>query len=91
MRAEEKVIIVGADPVGSVMGLALAQAGVPVRVLDAQDAVPTDHRASTLHPSTLAIVAPLGMTSHMLALYDRHRRPMAAKYVQAQSIPGQAS
>lgn len=66
MTETDRIIIVGAGPVGSVTGLALAQAGIPVLLLDQLDAVPADHRASTLHPSTLAMVAPLGMTPLML-------------------------
>ena len=66
MRDGNCVLIVGAGPVGMIAGFALAHAGIPVRVFDALAEVPTDHRASTLHPSTLALVEPLGMTSRLL-------------------------
>jgi 3-(3-hydroxy-phenyl)propionate hydroxylase len=49
-----------------ITGLALARAGVPVTVFDALAEVPTDHRASTLHPSTLALLDPLGLTPVLL-------------------------
>ncbi len=55
-----RVLIAGAGPVGMISGLALAQAGVPVTVFDSLPDVAADHRASTLHPSTLGMVAALG-------------------------------
>ena len=67
MTDTNRVIVVGAGPVGMVTGLALAGEGVPVTVLDRLADIPTDHRASTLHPSTLAMLEPLGMTEEALA------------------------
>ncbi len=67
MDTADRIIVVGAGPVGMVTGLALARAGVPVLVLEALAATPRDHRASTLHPSTLAMLEPLGMTPDLLA------------------------
>lgn len=66
MTDPNRVIVVGAGPVGMVTGLALASAGVPVTVLDRLADIPADHRASTLHPSTLAMLEPLGMTDEAL-------------------------
>ena len=66
MDTSDRIIIVGAGPVGMVTALALAQAGVPVTVLETHAVTPRDHRASTLHPSTLAMLAPLGMTPNVL-------------------------
>ena len=66
MTDTERIIVVGAGPVGMVAALALAREGVPVTVLDRLTEIPTDHRASTLHPSTLAMLAPLGMTDEAL-------------------------
>ena len=67
MTDTNRVIVVGAGPVGMITGLALAGEGVPVTVLDRLADIPTDHRASTIHPSTLAMLAPLGMTEEALA------------------------
>ena len=67
MSESERIIVVGAGPVGMVTALALARDGVPVTVLDRLADIPTDHRASTLHPSTLAMLEPLGMTGEALA------------------------
>ncbi len=66
MTDTNRIIVVGAGPVGMIAGLALAGEGVPVTVLDRLADIPTDHRASTLHPSTLAMLAPLGMTDEAL-------------------------
>lgn len=66
-REEDRILIAGVGPVGMITGLALAQAGVPVTLFDKEAEIPTDHRASTLHPSTLAMVAPLGMTETLIA------------------------
>lgn len=66
MTDANRVIVVGAGPVGMITGLALAGEGVPVTVLDRLVDIPTDHRASTLHPSTLAMLAPLGMIGEAL-------------------------
>ena len=66
MTDSKRVIVVGAGPVGMTTGLALAREGVPVTVLDRLADIPTDHRASTLHPSTLAMLDPFGMTGEAL-------------------------
>ena len=66
MAHDDCILIAGAGPVGMVTGLALARAGVPVKVFDALAEIPTDHRASTLHPSTLAMTEELGMVPEML-------------------------
>ncbi len=66
MNDSNRVIVVGGGPVGMITGLALASEGVPVTVLERLAGIPTDHRASTLHPSTLAMLEPLGMTGEAL-------------------------
>ena len=66
MTDSDRVIVVGAGPVGMITALALAREKVPVTVLDRLADIPTDHRASTLHPSTLAMLEPLGMTAEAL-------------------------
>jgi 3-(3-hydroxy-phenyl)propionate hydroxylase len=47
------VIVAGAGPVGMVAALKLAQAGIPVLVLERADDLLEDLRASTWHPPTL--------------------------------------
>lgn len=66
MVSPDRVLIAGAGPVGMITTLALVRAGIPVTLFETLPEVPSDHRASTIHPSTLAMVAPLGMTPIML-------------------------
>ena len=66
MNVDDCVLIAGAGPVGMTTALALAKAGIPVKVFDALAEIPTDHRASTLHPSTLMLVEELGMTEILI-------------------------
>tara|TARA_R110000868_G_scaffold1844_18_gene14697 strand:- start:12931 stop:14148 length:1218 start_codon:yes stop_codon:yes gene_type:complete len=66
MTTDECILIAGAGPVGMTTALALAKAGIPVRVFEPLDHIPADHRASTLHPSTLMMVEKLGMTPELL-------------------------
>ncbi len=64
----ETIIIVGAGPVGSVAALAAAQAGYEVELLEAGAEVSTDPRAATFHPSTLEMIASLGIMDDFLNL-----------------------
>ncbi|MDV3455364.1 FAD-dependent monooxygenase [Sphingomonas sp. HF-S4] len=60
-RTAERVLIVGGGPVGSVLALALRQAGVPVLLIDQLAAPERDCRAASCHPPTIAILASLGL------------------------------
>ena len=66
MKDADCVLIAGAGPVGTITGLCLARAGVPVKLFDELAEVPTDHRAATLQPSTLDMVREIGMTDRLL-------------------------
>jgi len=66
MTNNDCVLIAGAGPVGMTTALALARAGIPVKIFDTLGNIPADHRASTLHPSTLMMVEELGMTPELL-------------------------
>lgn len=66
MSDSDCILIAGAGPVGMTTALALVKAGIPVKVFDALAEIPTDHRASTLHPSTLMLVEELGMTPELI-------------------------
>lgn len=61
-----RVLIVGAGPVGTATGLKLASAGIPVTLFDLNPEPPDDHRAATLQPSTLDLLAELGVTPRVL-------------------------
>jgi 3-(3-hydroxy-phenyl)propionate hydroxylase len=54
MKAEkDRVLIVGAGPVGLVSACCLSQAGIPVTIVETSRELPRDLRASTFHPPTL--------------------------------------
>src|SRR3954470_22002910 len=66
MNKKMKVLIAGAGPVGLTAALLLGSKGIPVVVLEAQDAISEELRASTFHPPTLDMMAPYGVTARML-------------------------
>lgn len=66
MSEQDRVLIAGGGPVGTIAGYYLARHGVPVTVFEALDRIPADHRASTVHPSTLDMLAGLGMTGTLI-------------------------
>lgn len=67
MSTEDCVLIAGAGPVGMTTGLRLAQLGIPVKLFDTQAMVPRDHRAATVHASTLHLLEEIGMAAPMIA------------------------
>ena len=66
-NANNRVIIVGAGPVGLVAAVALAAEGVPVTVVEAQKDVAIDLRGSTFHPPTLDFLDRFGVTESLVA------------------------
>ena len=70
------VVVVGAGPVGLVSALLLANQGVKVTVLESAPALNRDLRASTFHPPTLDMLAPLGLTDELVA------QGLVARYTQ---------
>lgn len=65
---DDRVIIAGGGPVGLVAALALAQAGIPVLVLEAEPAPLTDQRGAAFHPPSLEMLAALGLEHELHAL-----------------------
>jgi 3-(3-hydroxy-phenyl)propionate hydroxylase len=63
----ERVVVVGAGPVGMVCALALAKRGIPVTVFEQEDAPVKDQRAASTHPPTLEILDDLGITEKILS------------------------
>lgn len=61
-----RIIVVGAGPVGLLTALELARQGVPVLVLEAEPGTTLDLRAGTFHPPTLEMLQPLGVTDAMM-------------------------
>lgn len=64
MQAE--VIVVGMGPVGAVVALQLARAGIDVIGIEAGLTIPEDLRASTIHPPTLEMLDDLGLAETLL-------------------------
>ena len=68
MPDRNRVIIVGAGPVGLVSAVCLARAGVPSIVLEASPETPRDLRASTVHPPTLDMLDEIGVADDYIKL-----------------------
>ncbi len=68
MNPQERIVIVGAGPVGLVTALWLAKLGTPSLVLETSATVPRDLRASTVHPPTLEMLEELGVLDEYKAM-----------------------
>ena len=67
MEHDDRVIVVGAGPVGAVTALALVKKGIPVTLLEAEAEPPEDQRAATIHPPTVQMLADLGLKDEAFA------------------------
>jgi 2-polyprenyl-6-methoxyphenol hydroxylase-like FAD-dependent oxidoreductase len=65
------VCVVGGGPAGVMIGLLLARAGVDVVVLEKHADFLHDFRDDTVHPSTLEVLAEIGLAQRVLALPHR--------------------
>ena len=63
----ERVIVVGAGPVGLTCAALLGRAGIPVLLLEATPERARDLRASTWHPPTLDMIDQLGLAEPLVA------------------------
>lgn len=61
MAQTDAVVVAGAGPVGLTAALLLAQAGVPVTVVEKRAQLSAASKASTFHPPTLAMLHHLGL------------------------------
>jgi 3-(3-hydroxy-phenyl)propionate hydroxylase len=61
------VLIAGGGPVGLCLGYLLARKGTSVRVLEAEEAIAKDLRASTFHPPTLDMLAEFGIAGELMS------------------------
>ncbi|PHR17556.1 MAG: FAD-binding protein [Hoeflea sp.] len=67
MKAEkDRVLIVGAGPVGLVSACCLSQAGIPVTIVETSRDLPRDLRASTFHPPTLDMLDRFDVSSKLI-------------------------
>jgi len=66
VKQDDRVIIVGAGPVGMVTALALNRQGIPVTVFDREPGPVMDQRAASIHPSTLMLLDKVGVTDTLV-------------------------
>ncbi|HKS87808.1 MAG TPA: FAD-dependent oxidoreductase [Stellaceae bacterium] len=66
--AQVTCCIVGGGPAGIMLGFMLARTGVAVAVLEKHRDFLRDFRGDTIHPSTLQVIAELGLLDGFLAL-----------------------
>ena len=91
-KSSQRVIVIGAGPVGLCLSLALAQEGIPVCLIEALG----DHnfleqvpRAGTNHPATLELferiglydkLEPRGIIAPLFHYWDRHESKLVAEF-----------
>ena len=63
----DRVLIVGAGPVGLVAAAALAAERIPVAIIEAERDLPDGMRASTFHPPTLDMLERFGVVESLIA------------------------
>jgi 3-(3-hydroxy-phenyl)propionate hydroxylase len=63
----DRVLVVGAGPVGLTVALGLVRRGISVIVIEQEPALTIDPRAGTFHPPTLEMLEPYGITAKMVA------------------------
>jgi 2-polyprenyl-6-methoxyphenol hydroxylase-like FAD-dependent oxidoreductase len=65
-RANDRIVIVGAGPVGLTAALALARRGIPATLLAAEPEPVMELRGSTFHPPTLDLLDEFGIVPRMI-------------------------
>jgi 3-(3-hydroxy-phenyl)propionate hydroxylase len=65
VTTNDRIIVVGAGPVGLMAALALVRQGIPVLVIEAEPGLTHDLRAGSFHPPTLEMMTPYGITQRM--------------------------
>jgi len=65
-QGNDRVLIVGAGPVGLVAACCLAEKGVRATIIEASRGLPKDLRASTFHPPTLDMLDRFGVSGKLV-------------------------
>ena len=80
MTAQTRCCVVGGGPAGMMLGFLLARAGVDVVVLEKHKDFLRDFRGDTIHPSTLEIMAELGLLDEFLKLPHTKARTLGGAF-----------
>ncbi len=79
-----RIIVAGGGPVGVVAALACAQLGYAVTLLEAEDKIDDSPRAATTHPSTLEMIARIGLIDRFI------QEGLVARYFQFWDKPARS-
>ena len=66
MIDDNRILIVGAGPVGLALGCLLAASRTPFRLIDAKEGIGTESRALGIHARTLEIMQSLGLSEQLI-------------------------
>lgn len=66
MIDDNRILIVGAGPVGLTLGCLLAASRIPFRLIDAKDGIGEESRALGIHARTLEIMQSLGLANDLI-------------------------
>jgi 2-polyprenyl-6-methoxyphenol hydroxylase-like FAD-dependent oxidoreductase len=80
VTTQTRCCIVGGGPAGMMLGFLLARAGVDVVVLEKHKDFLRDFRGDTIHPSTLEIMAELGLLDEFLKLPHQEARTLGGAF-----------
>jgi len=80
VTTQTRCCIAGGGPAGMMLGFLLARAGVDVVVLEKHKDFLRDFRGDTIHPSTLEIMAELGLLDEFLKLPHQEARTLGGAF-----------
>ncbi|HEY0757070.1 MAG TPA: FAD-dependent oxidoreductase [Ktedonobacteraceae bacterium] len=85
-REETTCCIVGAGPAGAMLALLLTRQGIEVTLLEEHGDFARDFRGDTVHPSTMEVLAQLGLAERVLQL--KHTQAQAMELETQQGMAG---